>query len=562
MLTEPATARQRLPPATLVNMPRTLAALFVACLPSLLAAQQRESAPPSAIERAEQLLPQGKIDPAIEVLRAAIGTGRVALDERTFLARVLGWLGRSDEAAELLRKGIGLGNADDDTRLYRDLGDLYRRLGDDGPFFRREGGHVAYLPKDDKIDERAWRNEHYRKALDAYLAVLKQRPGSERTYELVGQMQDALELHEAALATWQAAQQRFPKSGAAALGCARALAGLGRADEAAAACEKALQLSPRLAAAHAMLAEHYAKAGKAEEAKRARQQARFYEWAPDFVELDYAAARESFEHLAPQFDEKPADEVLARAREQRKAEIERLLSTRDATSSRLLAVLAFLHEDHGAIEERLYAELEARGAESIVLLRHLLENAQSTCTQKGAARALARLRAPGILETLLEMLPGDVRPLWDADIAGALAELGDRAAVAPLVEVARVGTPDEAGGEGEEYMDRQGREDARLRAVMALGVLGGDAARTALESGTGHSLLGAGCLAALYRLSRDESLVVKVRAAVLAASSLQQLRLIRYLEGFAPELAKELQAARENEKQKEQEKAKESEKGK
>jgi len=333
--------------------------------------------------------------------------------------------------------------------------------------------------------------------LDAYLAVLAQHPGSKGARTHAGNLQARLGQHEAALATWTEAQKRFPESKAAHLGRVRALAALGRAEQAA-----------------------------------------FYDWAPGFLELDFATANASFLRLAPQFDEQPSDEQRQQAQRARDAEIERLLATRDAASSRVLAALCWFHEDHGGGEDRMFAELQARGAESIPLLMLLLEHGQATCTHKGAAHALARLRAPDLLPILVDLLPQDVRPVFEIDVAGAMAELGDPAAVAPLIEFADIGGPEAKSPD--DHMRGYGRTRARERAVLALGALGGEQARAALAKGLDDVLLGRHCMLALYRITREEGLAEKVRKAVSAAGDYDRGKMLDYLERFAPEMAKAL----------------------
>jgi tetratricopeptide (TPR) repeat protein len=497
---------------------------------------------PTTIERAEALLQQGQEEAAIETLRAAISRDRKLVDERVLLSRVFAWLGRTEDALTLLREGLGIAATKEDAQLQWEIGSLWKQLGDDGPFFQRRGSQVVYLPADDQIDEGAWRNERYRHALEAFCSVLEARPDLELAYERVGELQAALEEHAAALATWTAAARRFPTSRAVRLGRARASSALGRTKEAIEACDEALQIAPRLAAAHALLADLREQAGEAEAAARAREQARFYAWAPEFLELDFEVAGSLLPRLDPRLDEEASRDAWKLAQAERSAEIERLLATRDAASTKLLAALCYHHADHGSAEERCFAELEARGVEAIPVLRALLEHAQTSCTQKGAAHALAGLRAPGLLETLVAMLPGDVRALHYADIAGALAKLGDRAAVAPLLASADLRRAEAEEDAEDDFFVREGRLGARNRAVLALGVLGGDEARAGLQAGVDRADLGAACRVALYRITREEAMVERLRAAVLADDSLYRDAVIDYLQSFAPELARELAA--------------------
>jgi tetratricopeptide (TPR) repeat protein len=506
-----------------------------------LPAQEPEAQPPEpALERADHLARQGRHDAAIEVLRRAVATDGTAEAERRFLARILAWLGRSAEALQVLHQGLGRGDEDDDATLSLAIGRLHEQLADDGPFLERNGEYVAYLPRDPDVDEDAWRRDHRQRALAAYLVVRSRYPDRESAHERVGTLQTQLGQHEAALATWTATAERFPASAAAHLGRARALTALGRSAEAAAACEQALHISPRLADAHAMLGDHHASLDEDAKAQQAFERADFYAWLPAFVELDFDACRASFALLEPRFETEPSRAEHLRAREARRAEIERLLTTPSAESSGLLATLCHRHEDHGDVEDRIFDELRARGEASIPLLRQLLDNAQSSCTRRGAVHALTALRAPGLLPLLVDLLPRDTHPIFSADIAGALASLGDRRAVGALIEVAKPSPGDGTEGAEPDVMTGYGRTLARMRAALAVGALGGDDARSALTVGLEDPVIGGACAVGLYRLTREPELLVRIRSAVLAAQTIGQRMLVDGLESFAPEEAKPL----------------------
>jgi HEAT repeat protein len=97
----------------------------------------------------------------------------------------------------------------------------------------------------------------------------------------------------------------------------------------------------------------------------------------------------------------------------------------------------------------------------------------------------------------------------EMDIAGSLDDLGDARAVPALVEIL---TPEKADQSQDGLLTD--RTTARRRAALALGAFDTPESHRALEQGTRSPHVRPHCLAALYRLTRDQKHLDALEAAV------------------------------------------------
>ena len=142
-------------------------------------------------------------------------------------------------------------------------------------------------------------------------------------------------------------------------------------------------------------------------------------------------------------------------------EVEKLLTTKTEESTEMLIVYVWRHP-HNELEDRAFVELGNRKA--VEHLNQLFDNAQSTCTVRGAVNQLARTKPKGLYEKLVRLLPGDLRSYgMQMDIANALETLQDERAIKPLIETLAVNLKSEPKEEDRFLKDR---EFARWRAAM------------------------------------------------------------------------------------------------
>lgn len=459
---------------------RTRFALLLASVTACLVPADRVQAQADGpVEQAVRMVNQGDVDPAIQALRDHLEKDAKDARARGVLGQILDFDGRPDEAVALWEGGLTETPAD--FPFLMAIGRIRHRQGTDGLTIRRRRGTLTASPSKDRPQEDRYKRDRLAEAATAYRKARTLRPDEPEAARALASVYTLQEKHDAAVEVWAELVRLAPRSGESQLGLALALRKVGRNEEAAQHLERSIELDPRLAEAYKALAEDREQEGKAAEAEEIRKRAAFFERIPPFSTLSY-----SEENL------KTLDE-LGRAEA-----VRALADDPSERASEFLAVLCWSHP-HNQLEAQAFDALEARGDRTTPLLRALLEAARSTCTIRSTAHILARRKADGMYDYLVEKLPGDLRGFaMDMDIAGSLDDLGDPRAVAPLAQFLNPGK--EEAPEDNRLSDRN---SARGRAALALGAFDTPEAREALEAGTKDSPIAAYCLAALYRLTKD-----------------------------------------------------------
>lgn len=434
-------------------MRSSILALLLLASPALVRAQEL------GVEQALGLARAGRVAEAEAALRARLERTPDEVAARLALGQVLDWEGRREEAAALLEV------AGAPVRALSFAARLRLEQGREGPLVVHRRGHALMLASRDAAREAAWQAERRALAAQDLARVLALEPDQPGAALALSELLAEQGHRAAALALLEA--QRARRTSApllTRLGWLRLEAG--RGDEAAEAFTRALGLDPRADEALAGLARVREAQGRSEEAAALREQAAFLAWAPRFLELEH----------------EPASWARARALtedEVSPAEVEALAADPSPRTTRLLAAFVW-HRPQGPAGARAF-ELLGRRADAGPVLGALLDNARQPGTVRGVLWTAARERLPGALPLLLQLLPHDLAPQDALDVAGALAALGDPGAVPGLVAVLGARAPAGAADDPLAALERQGLLEARRRAALALGRLGGPAARDALE---------------------------------------------------------------------------------
>ena len=390
---------------------------------------------------------------------------------------------------------------------------------------------VQVKPSTNKVEEAAFKKARLALAEAAYEKARKLRPANDEAGEALAAVYSLEDKHDAAAQVWKSLIEREPKNAGYPLQLALATRQAGRSDEAARYLERAVALDPRLAEAHKALAEYQKQKGRAAEAEQSQNRADFYDQLPAFCTLEYSTEnRKTLDHL----------EDLETVR--------KLVADPSKTAAEFLAVLCWRHP-HNDLETTAFDALESRGAATTPILQALFKDARSTCTMRSTAHILARRKTDGLLDELLKRLPGDLRGFgMEMDIAGSLDDLGDARAVAPLIEILN---PEKADRSQDGLLTD--RATARGRAALALGAFDTPESRHALEQGTQSPQVKAHCLAALYRLTRDQKHLDALEAAVPQNAAFATYAIGNYLRKKAPtEAAKALAQRWQREREAEQ----------
>ncbi len=452
-------------------------------------------------DRALDFLSQGDVKRAIGLVHSELGRNPADVELRQLLGRIVDFDGKPEAAIRIWREGLA--GADSDYPLLLSVADRRRMQSEDGPNVTYRRGSVTYGPSTDADAEATFKRANAERALTAYRQALKLRPDEPTTLAHIGRLEHATGDLEASLKTWASGAKRFPGEVEFQLGWARALREVDRHAEATARFEAATRLDPRSTEAHEGLAELYEKLAQPEKAYQARRRAAFHDWVPRHMEIEFT--EESFRRaheLNPRLLGIPSDPDV---RERRVAAIRALKRDKSESATAFLAMLCFHHDDHGAVEDGIYAELKTRGAEGERRLFELLRHARSACTARSASHALAEAGSREVLPHLLDALPRDARAYFFADVAGALRKLGDARAVPVLVSVLNAGVEEDK-PEGDRDLTNAftGRLMNRKRCAAALASFDTDEARAALAEGVENPQLALISGVALYAQTRDK----------------------------------------------------------
>ena len=431
-------------------------------------------------QKIHQLMRAGDVEKAESQARTLLKESPADLETRMLLAQILNFDGRPDESIKLAQDGIDQVTEDKQKHaLALFIGSVAMQTAEDGPFVNRKRGTVSYQPADDSVDKQAFVDRYaqtaeasFQRAADLSVDNQLALHGLAKAVSLSSTRERAVPLWKKLLARDQSANSEIE------LEYIELLFKIKRDDQAVDLAKKRLDKRPNDLATIEMLVEHYKEQKDTEALKLLTDKLQFLESIPPFLDLEFS--EENKKRLAKLDDQE---------------QVENLLKTKTKESTEMLVVYVWRHP-HNNLEDRAYVELGNRKA--VNLLNDLFENAQSTCTVRGAVNQLARSKPNGLFEKLLRLLPGDLRTFgMQMDIADALETLQDKRAVEPLIETLAVNLKLDSKEDHARFL--QDRAFARWRAAIALGSFDSGLATDALKTGLKDKTIRIACLAGLYR---------------------------------------------------------------
>ncbi len=466
---------------------KALLAATAVCSSAPAPIKAQENSPANQAIRAVN---QGNVEGAIDLLNKHLEKNGKDVQARVVLGQILDFDGRPDEAVKLWERALT--GAETDFTLLMSIGEIRHREGRDGPTVSNRRGMVQVKPSTNKVEEGAFKKAKLALAEAAYEKARKLQPANDEAGEALAAVYSLQDKHDAAAQVWKSLIGAIPRMPATSCSSPWQPGKPAAGTKLRATWNCAIALDPRLAEAHKALAEYQKQKGRAAEAEQSRSRADFYDRLPAFCTLEYSTEnRQTLDHL-----EDPET-------------VRRLVADPSKTAAEFLAVLCWRHP-HNDLETTAFDALESRGAATTPILQELFKDARSTCTVRSTAHILARRKTDGLLDELLKRLPGDLRGFgMEMDIAGSLDDLGDARAIAPLIEILN---PEKADRSQDGLLTD--RTTARGRAALALGAFDTPESRRALEQGTHSPQVKAHCLAALYRLTRDQKHLDALEAAV------------------------------------------------
>lgn len=412
--------------------------------------------------------------------------------------------GEYNDALAAFEKGIR--NQPTDLPFLLVAARVHMTRGELGPSAAYVNGAVRFEPDKMSDTDRTAFKQHENAAAAAFLAkAIALRPT--RT-EYQTQQVSLLLQAKSAQAAFDATEQYLkttPDSADLWLSRAQAAAALGRSTDAKSAAERCLSLNPNTGAAYEVLAEIARQTNDSNAADDYRRRAAFFEYIRPAYPAPYNTQNWNVIQTVD-WSSSAGQHMSEGARKEKSAQartaIDALIAQRTEESTRLLAAICWHHDYHGAVEDRIFAELEARKAEPT--LRALLTDAQSVCTIGGCALALARLNSDEGFKLVIERLPVD-RNTFPMNIPEALAIYG-RPETVPVLAFAlkdAITTLENDKDPGSNVMMEMGTGMFARRCIWALATFHQPDATSALEQAANSRRYRTDATAALFAQTRS-----------------------------------------------------------
>jgi tetratricopeptide (TPR) repeat protein len=475
-----------------------------------------------------RLVRSGAVERAIAQLRAK-SDGELSHEHLRTLAGLLLRSGRTDEALAALRRSLRGDESDWQPLSVIALTEFQVAI-EHGSGTRRAVVANLFTTAFDPAQmlERRAGAKHLANARATIDKAVALRPGDIELLRLRARILALSRDHRSALAAWQHILELAPEDDDARLGVANSLASLGRTTEAAPLVAAVLAVSPNDAFAHAVSADIARREHKPDDERLHNDWGKFGARLPPGSTLAFTPQNAaSLDDIAARVVDFGNFSVLQRP-ELRASRVEKWLG--DVSENATLLLVAALWNSGPGDEQALpiSRELIRRGASAA--LRDILDHGENPVAFGAAARALAEAHEPDLYGRLIKLLVNDDDDLMRADIAGALAALGDSRALLPLVGLLDPGFRASPRLSVENPNSILGYQSARARAALALGSFDARYAHEALEAGANNPEIALHCRVALFELTKDPEQLKPIRSVLLYANFLEEQRTIEVLE--------------------------------
>lgn len=420
--------------------------------------------------------------------------------------------GAYDDAIEAWKRAVR--GRDTDVVPLAMMARLHEERAKLGPGGAHVAGGIRYSGKEMKADRDTFVQAQYRAGAECLAQIIARQPRA-LTYQ-VKRLEFLVSAKEFAAA--RAAGEEYlklnPENGDLWRLLAEAEVAAGDQARARAAAEQAVRWQPNNAPACRVMADILRRAGDAN-AESWAQRARFHAYVPEFLHGSFSPEAAAFVDVLSfpanglRADGSPDEQVQKKWQEAARQVIQELEARKDESSSQLLAAAAWRHEWHGEVENGIFAELERRRAESLLIA--LFDHAESTCTVGGAAPALARMKSDAVFAAMIERLPQD-RSMFPMGLPESLALYQRPEAVKALDAAVRVAIQEQrrAGQGVDALMAGMGTRLFVERCLWSLATFKTPEARQALEQVAADRDWAIEAGAALYVQSGDAAILEKL----------------------------------------------------
>jgi tetratricopeptide (TPR) repeat protein len=447
-----------------------------------------------------RLVRSGAIDQAILRLREASRTSP-SEDRLQRLASLQAQTGRATEALATWRSSLR-GDASDWQPLAA-IGWLELQLAlEQGTSSGHAAGNMLAAALDPwTYFARREGDRHLAAAREAFDQARQLNPDEASLARTAAQMHLFARDFTGALELWRELRAPDPDDRDLIVGEASALIGLGRFDEAQPLLQSVLAAEINHAGARAAAAELARRTGRRADARRESEWAAFAAMLPRGSALAFTPVNAAKVEGCAARELTIGPFVVNIVPPERRTFIAGWMRDRSDESTELLAAAWWNSPADDPDVLRTARELHTRGRTG--LLRDALDEGGNPVAVGAAARVLAEAGETTIYNRLIELLEQDLDRSRPADIAGALAALGEYRAAMPLAAVL---DPEFRSSPrfslAQEELSR-GYLEARARAALALSAFDSGYARAALEAGTRNPEIALYCHAALFAQTKE-----------------------------------------------------------
>lgn len=444
---------------------------------SLFAQQSQES-----IDFAIQLFNKGNHEKAQQILTDNLFKNPEDIDSRLILGVMALHLGKDDKALDVWE--TGLQKNDEDFPLLINIAKVHLKLAQD-----------LAIPNPETSSEESEQNYHKKKAkhldkaLETYVQASNLYPYQANPLEEIANIYKLKEEHQASLIYWNRLRGMFTEQENYWVKTGETYILMDSIQTALRFFDKAIEINPSYELAYEGKAECLVKlASDSLLIEKTKQQVKYYQWLPDFMDLTYSD------------DLYQSVSTIAQKKQERKLLIRELLKENTLTSKKLLALSIWYGRLPKMAENQIFHTLtQKNNEEGLYLLVEMLQNTQKKFLASKLMLELAKAKPAGTFNLLLPFLDWS-HPLQPLPITKALVTLNDSRAIPYLIKEMEVENIDNS-------QSLQAMFSVFHKQKVALSLSNFDVPLTIqyLKKGLQNPAIARHCAASLYRMTGDEA---------------------------------------------------------
>lgn len=444
-----------------------------------------------SIDNIVELLNNRELTTAKKLLSENIVHDAEDMDSRLLLGSLTDYFGETEDAIKIWAEGLR--NTEDDYPLYINIGEIRLRQGLKGMNVKFKKGKLEVVNQADSIEDANFKLSMLHLASDAFEKAHHLNPYEEEPLINLGKLHNYSKNHAKALLFWERLGEMYPtfeeywvKAGNSALS-------MKNYEKAFENFNKAMEINKSYAPIYDGLSDYYLAIDNIPEAEIATQKGAFYNWLPEFCDMDYSQQNYKTFELINFGGEKLDEKEKVRG-------IKQLVQNKSKESTKFLSAICYYHELNEDLEDIIFEELSKRDSYSLFMIIEIARNSEYLCAINHAIDKLMETKPAGLFNLLVELIPKDQHETETIRVAEHLGSLGNEQAVLHLAELLNVDFQSSV----ESKNDNIGERKSRQRAALALANFNNPHVISLLEQGLANTDVNLYCAAALYKMTLDE----------------------------------------------------------